>query len=203
MCQDSVTPKSAKGMCPKHYRRYLSGKDPNQNTDYDKRECVILDDRALLPIGRDARHGWAVIDKDMIALCDYKWHIKKADGYVARTEKYGSTTKMVRLHHAILGNPPIGQVVDHINGNRHDNRKSNLRFVTRQQNNYNHAVYKNNTAGYIGAYLHKPTNRWMSKIGHNGKLIHLGTFATAEEAARARDKAAIELHGIYAKLNVY
>lgn len=61
--------------------------------------------------------------------------------------------------------------------------------------------YRNNTSGFIGVYYRKQNGRWMAKIGFNGKLLALGDYGTPEEAARARDAKAVELHGDCAKLN--
>ena len=91
--------------------------------------------------------------------------------------------------------------VDHINGNPLDNRKSNLRICTNAENQRNRGVNKNNTSGYKGVCWAKQNKKWKARIKHNGKLIHLGYYKDKEEAARAYDKKAKELHGEYAYLN--
>jgi len=107
--------------------------------------------------------------------------------------------KPVKMQNEIM-NPPEGMVVDHINGNGLDNRKFNLRICTQQQN-----VQNSRSKGkFKGAYDSKEKNRkkrWISKIGLNGKTIHIGHFKTEKEAARAYDKKAIELFGEFANLN--
>ncbi len=199
--------KSARGMCSKHYKRSLKGLDPSAKTDYDSRTAIIEEGVAKIPVGTNAKDGYALVDEKFVSVNERKWHLTnkrrgKTHSYVSTNERQGNgKIKEVKLHHLIIGKPPEGKVVDHINGDKRDNRLSNLRFVTKQQNSMNHSVYSNNSSGYIGAYLHKPSGGWMSKIGHNGKLVHIGTYRTAEEAARARDEKAKELHGEFAVLN--
>lgn len=102
--------------------------------------------------------------------------------------------------HRVLLNVPKGMVVDHINGNTRDNRRCNLRVCTQHQNTYNQKVRKNNTSGYKGVYFHKTNKKWCAFISVP-KSKYLGSFETKEEAARAYDKVARELHGGFARLN--
>tara|TARA_R110000824_G_scaffold396554_1_gene598108 strand:- start:1212 stop:1535 length:324 start_codon:yes stop_codon:yes gene_type:complete len=95
---------------------------------------------------------------------------------------------------------PKGMQVDHINRNPLDNRKSNLRICTNAENSYNTGPQKNNTSGYKGVSWRKDAKKWTAYIGHAPKS-HLGYFDTPEEAAKARDAKAKELHGEYAHLN--
>jgi len=114
----------------------------------------------------------------------------------------GSKEREVRIHNLILDRPPReGKlVVDHINGNVLDNRKCNLRVCTHAENMRNTTKRrKGNTSGYTG--VSKCGKRWAASIGYRGKDIYLGTFGNKEEAARARDLKAIELHGEFASLN--
>lgn len=67
---------------------------------------------------------------------------------------------------------------------------------------YNRSRQSNNTSGFIGVSWFKPHGRWMARITFRGVQRFLGYYDTAEDAARARDAAAIELHGIeFARLN--
>ena len=113
----------------------------------------------------------------------------------------------IYLHHLVMGKPPKGLVTDHINRNRLDNRKSNLRFIPQSSNAINKSSQSNNKSGYRGVHFSKHnTNNstgkvWVAQITTNYKCRHLGTFKTAKQAALAYDKAAKELHGRYACLN--
>lgn len=96
-------------------------------------------------------------------------------------------------------NAPPGLEVDHINGDRLDNRRENLRLCTRRQNTRN--AKARSACGYRG--VSHDRGRWRSRIHHVGvgALVSLGSFDTPEEAARAFDRAARRLHGAFARLN--
>jgi len=103
--------------------------------------------------------------------------------------------------HRLITEAPKGMHVDHINGNPLDNRKSNLRICTHAENSNNTGPRKNNTSGYKGVYWAKRNKRWLAQITHNGKQVYIGHYKDKEEAARAYDAKAKELHGEYAYLN--
>lgn len=75
--------------------------------------------------------------------------------------------------------------IDHINGIRSDNRRSNLRLVTNKQNNENKSKRADNKSGFIGVSFHKAAQKWIANIGHNGKQTYLGLFNTPKEASIA------------------
>ena len=87
--------------------------------------------------------------------------------------------------------------IDHINHIRDDNRRCNLREVTRSENMRNRTKYKNNTSGVTGVSLHKPNSKWLSNIRINGKLKHLGYFNDINDAIYARKAAEIK-YGFHA-----
>ena len=91
--------------------------------------------------------------------------------------------------------------VDHIDGDPLNNHRTNLRLATRAENARNRGKNTNNSSGYKGVRLRKGTQRWQARIKAGGKERHLGYFDTREEAARAYDAAARELHGAFARLN--
>ena len=101
----------------------------------------------------------------------------------------------------MYGTIPAGLEIDHKNGQRHDNRISNLRLATHRQNMANSRSRQNNTSGFKGVSLFKPTGRWMAYIVVNYKRIYLGYFSHAEDAARAYDDAAREHFGEFARTN--
>jgi hypothetical protein len=82
--------------------------------------------------------------------------------------------------------------IDHINGDRLDNRIANLRSVTRQENNRNRAIGITNTSGTIGVSWHSRDLVWSAQIHKNGKQKHIGHFKSKDEAIEARAKANAE-----------
>lgn len=92
-------------------------------------------------------------------------------------------------------------LVDHIDGNRLNNRRYNLRTCDNHGNCRNRGKSKNNQSGYKGVFLRKKTGTWICSITKNRKKVFLGDFKTKEEAALAYNEAAIRLHGEFAKLN--
>lgn len=78
--------------------------------------------------------------------------------------------------------------IDHINGNKHDNRIENLRLVNRSQNNQNRSVLSKNLSGFLGVSWHKATGLWRARgaLGEHDRV--LGYFSTPEEAASVAQK---------------
>lgn len=119
-------------------------------------------------------------------------------GYI----RIGTNRKGVQAHRLayrfMTGNDvPKGYEIDHINGDRADNRWINLRLVTRSQNNMNAVIRSNNTSGVKGVSFDRRRGLWSAEIKVNGKKTFLGRFATIEEAAARRKKYEDELFGEY------
>lgn len=119
------------------------------------------------------------------------WHIDK-DGYL-RTKIGGSLMSM----HRMVYHPANNEIIDHINGNKSDNRKCNLRIATPQQNNINKRTPINNKSGYKGV-IKRNQNSYQSYIGKDGKQIHIGTFLNLTDAINARIKAEENIYGEFA-----
>lgn len=152
----------------------------------------------------------AIIDEeDFEKVKGRSWHVRMIRGkpyagtgsYLGKIDgKY--VTRTIHLHRIIIGNFDSNIQIDHINGNGLDNRKANLRIATSSQNRRNLSRLKsNNTSGFRGVTKHG--NGWRARISAgNGKKITLGTFKNCIDAARAFDKAALELYGEFCgKLN--
>lgn len=184
-----------RGMCPKHYKQWLRHGhciNNNSRSKYDPNEIVICDDYAeiILYDKYGSEKDRALIDIDDIdKVKNIKWHLTHY-GYVSNNEN------KQQLHRFIM-NCPEDMVVDHINHNILDNRKSNLRICTKQQNNMNVKKGKNNTSGIVGVCWDKCINKWLAQITYNYKNIYLGHFNTKEEAIEARKQAEIDLFGDY------
>jgi hypothetical protein len=91
------------------------------------------------------------------------------------------------------------ETIDHINGNRADNRWCNLREATKSQNATNSGKHRDNTSGYKGVHLHKPTGKWKAEIMKNGKQKHLGLYPSAELAHIVYMCHAVIEHGEFAR----
>lgn len=134
-----------------------------------------------------------VDDADYEWLSAMAWHYNQ-NGYAVHTNNDGTK---VLMHRLIVGALPE-QIVDHINGNRLDNRRSNLRNATHAQNLHNSRP--RGQSQFKGVAFDKTNRRWKFNVQHNGKR-HQGYRATEIEAAQARDALARELHGEFAYLN--
>jgi len=148
--------------------------------------------------------GEAVVSKvDYDILDHYKWHVKR-DGYMYRNastkELRAGFSRSIAMHRQIK-DFPNGLTVDHINGNKLDNRRSNLRVATMAQNQGNSRKFKKASSVYKGVRFHSRDKVWQAHITKKGKQIHLGTFDTEEEAAMAYNEKAEEIFGDFALLN--
>ncbi|WP_081275724.1 HNH endonuclease [Stenotrophomonas maltophilia] len=127
---------------------------------------------------------WLLAPAPWIGIGDVAGSLHKRTGYryitVAR-KKY----KAHRLAWFISTGcmPPVA--IDHINGNRDDNRLSNLRLATYAQNQQNRGIDRRNTSGFPGVSWDAKLGKWRAKICVNRKQIHIGSFATPEEAGEA------------------
>lgn len=95
--------------------------------------------------------------------------------------------------------PPKGMDMDHINGDRADNRWVNLRTATRSQNNYNMRRTKLNVSGVKGVSWVAERGQWLARITVEGRKIHLGQFDEKERAIAARKEGERRYHGEFAR----
>ncbi|MDB5822194.1 MAG: hypothetical protein JWR21_898 [Herminiimonas sp.] len=135
-----------------------------------------------------------VDDEDVPLLSQYRWYLKG---------QYASTNikrKPVTMHSLLLS-VGDGMVRDHINRDRLDNRKANLRPATMLQNSHNASLRKDNQSGFKGVYWNKQYGRWKAQIRHEKKRVFLGYHDSLIAAAKAYDRAASEFFGAFASLN--
>lgn len=136
-----------------------------------------------------------VDDEDYEYLMQNSWCYQNP-GYAARRRN-----KTIQLMHRIIMKAKKGEQVDHIDGNRLNNQRDNLRLVNNSQNSMNRSLQGNNTSGYKGVSWSKEKRKWHSYITKNGKRTHIGYYACKHEAAKEHNKMALKVHGEYAKLN--
>jgi hypothetical protein len=127
-------------------------------------------------------------------LSQYPWRLY--GGYAARMEK----NRTFCMHREIV-KPPKDKMVDHINQNKLDNSRPNLRFCTRQQNAQNNRKRRGALSRFEGVGYEKRAGKWFASVHVNGKDIWLGYHTDEIEAARAYDRAAVGRFGEYANLN--
>lgn len=141
-----------------------------------------------------------VDDEDYLEVNKYKWRISST-GYVVRGTSVNKRCKTLRLHRVLLI-AQKGQVIDHINGEKLDNRKSNLRVVTTTQNAWNQKLRTDSTSGYKGVSWIKARSKWRVEIKKDYQGMHLGYFDNPHDAARMYNFWALDMFGEYARLNV-
>ena len=134
-----------------------------------------------------------VDDEDFDLVNQFKWCCN-TENYAMRSSKDGNS----RWMHRLIINTPKGKQTDHINGNRLDNRKSNLRICTHQQNNFNRLKQKG-TSKYKGVSWCKALKKWTAAIKLNYKAKNLGYFIDEKSAALAYQNKAKELFGNFAR----
>lgn len=136
-----------------------------------------------------------VDDENYANLAKYKWHC--SGGYAQRSYGPAAARKSIRMHNEILP-ARVGFFVDHINRDRLDNRRSNLRHVTNQQNCWNSAARATSKTGVKGVSWREEKQRFRAVIEHAGRQVFLGHFDKIEEAAAARAAKEAQLRGAYA-----
>ena len=160
-----------------------------------KNTYVQIYDVALVKLSRGM---WAKVDRESIPLIQSaRWYARKAH----RTFYAVSDTRIKgeRMHRTILGTQG-----DHANNNGLDNRSSNLRPCSTQQNGFNKRLRSDNACGFKGVSRTKTKNRkgnkWRAYISIGGKQINLGAFRTRTQAHEAYCDAAKLLHGEFANM---
>lgn len=134
-------------------------------------------------------------DAHLATITKYKWYLlkgkNKRTGYAYQmfTKPNGKRSGFF-LHHLIIGYPLNDLQVDHINGNGLDNRRSNLRIVTRRQNQQNRFCYGNKKSKYTGVYqVNGKKNKWCTQLSYKGKQHHIGMYPTQRKAHEAYELA--------------
>lgn len=176
-------------LCSKHYKQLCSHGKILERTIYDSNEIVKNNDFAEMFL---YNKKCEVICKTFIDIEDiekiekYKWTF---NGQYVKNE-----ANNIYLHRYILdyyGDEDI----DHINRNKLDNRKANLRIVSHENNSHNKSIQNNNTTDFIGIIYDKTRNKWRVEIMYQSKKIYLGRFNDIEEAKIVRLNAELKYFG--------
>lgn len=154
------------------------------------------DEPRLIPL---TRGQFAIVDaRDYPQISQHTWFAEgKPEKYYAVRKEKG---KSIKMHRQIL-DAPDNLVVDHIDHNGLNNRRSNIRTCTFAQNCQNIRSTARKSSKYKGVHWHKKIKKWAAQITCNKKSHHLGYFTNQADAARAYDKAARKLHKEFASLN--
>ena len=141
---------------------------------------------------------FALVDDSTYSdLIKHNWHFT-SQGYAAATMTINGRRQLITMHRLLVGAQP-GQIVDHKNGDRLDNRRANLRLATAAQNQHNRKPNANTLSDFKGVTRFR--DRWQARIRVNGKRLHLGYYDTAREAAEIYDTAARRFFRNYARTN--
>ena len=190
---------SACKACKTVYRRKSTGAVPRVNTNRYEDGKLIINSTIF---GKQT----VLYDAEDAHLIEpYIWSVARGGNtlYVKRNGNWRKRESGTLMHRDIM-KPNKDMVIDHINHNGLDNRRINLRICTKAQNECNRPAQKKNPTGFKGvsdARAYSSINPYMAKIAKRGKQYYLGYYATPEEAARAYDAKAKELHGEFAYLN--
>lgn len=136
--------------------------------------------------------------KDFDIIKNYCWH--DSNGYLIAHVYRNNKRTTQRMHRLILGlesNKNKDVLVDHINHNTFDNRRSNLRFVDNSRNQMNKDKSIKNTSGIVGVKYHKLTSKWEVDITKNGNRIYLGLYDNFSDAVKVRKDAEEKYFGEY------
>ena len=138
-----------------------------------------------------------VSEIDFLFLVAFNWHL--AQGYVSRSKRINRSSRKIRMQNIVATRMGLEGLIDHIDRNKLNNQRSNLRVASGSQNSSNRGMLIGNTSGYKG--VTKLGLKWQAQIGLDGKKIYLGLFETPEAAAKEYNKIALQLFGEFAFQN--
>lgn len=164
-----------------------------------KNEIHIVHDTAVLVVVYKGEKYETVLDaRDVQKVASYSWSLrtqfykygkplKSPTVYISGSRPDGRGGQRCIYLHRLLMAPPKGLVVDHINGDGMDNRRENLRVVTRAQNAQNRKTVRA-SSGVRNVYYRKRTGNWLVQIHSNGQFLNFGTYPTLWEAEQVAER---------------
>lgn len=148
-------------------------------------------------IGYDCNNKEFYFDlEDYDKIKDYCWRMNDY-GYIYAYDIKAEQRTYIFMHNLIMNNLEKKFIIDHINHNRNDNRKDNLRKCSQSKNSMNRKRQSNNTSGITGVRYRKENGIWIARIKIHGKEISLGTYTNKEDAIKARKEAEQKYFGEY------
>jgi hypothetical protein len=177
--------------CLKHYLQMRAyGKCFDGSKPRRTNSIILKDDYTVIVTANGDK---VLVDNPVVPkVIKPSWCISKT-GYVVANINH----KVVKMHRLIL-NCSENKVVDHINGNRLDNRISNLRICSAKNNSRNKGIGKNNSSGVPGVSK-LPNGKWRVRIMVDRKEIALGRYESFNEAVQVRKQAEIKYFGEYSR----
>lgn len=182
---------NGKPYCNKHWLRIYNNGDTKLHGKRRRTKYIKHKNYAEGITSKGIKFKFDLDDWDKVT--KHSWSTLES-GYLVCTYRQ----KQIRLHRLIINAPNNELVVDHINGDVLDNRKSNLRITTQKNNSRNLSLAKNNMTGVTGVGK-TPNGKYRARIMVNRKEIRLGTFEGLREATIARKKAEKKYFGKYAR----
>lgn len=147
---------------------------------------------------------YALVDDDIFEqLSKYRWFLDKGGYAVRQVYEKGSGRANRKVSdwkmHRLVTDAPKGTQVDHINGNRLDNRRENLRLCNQSGNSCNSKTRVDNKSGFRGVSWNKQRNKWKVTIQKGNQIYHGGFYIELADAAGASLGLRILLHGEFVK----
>jgi len=153
--------------------------------------------------GKYGKGKYALVDDtDFERINKFNWHVND-QGYAVRSKWFGDTKKKIRMHREVLGVSPFSkEIVDHINADKLDNQRMNLRKCSQCQNLANMMMRKRNKSGYKGVSWNKASRKWVVQLKRDKKYYYLGVFNDKRRAVVAYDKFVLSYDGVFARTNI-
>lgn len=133
----------------------------------------------------------AKVDAADAHLASFNWHLTSR-GYAARTDRTSGPKRTIWMHRVVARVGDRRVQVDHINRDKLDNRRANLRIATNAENGQNRDAYEGGTSRFRGVSWKPSKNRWVAHAWIDGRTVHVGYFTDEVEAARAVDRYRLE-----------